>query len=270
MMKKKIILGLAFMMAMLSAPLQAQILSRGDLFGPGAPPPMIGVELGLGLHTQEGQFQADCGCTFPSGSGNGFLGGLLFELPVSYQWTFGLGLKFDLKGYKTSVFVTDTATIYYTANDSVSRGNIDFQRNGTVKETFFTLAPFVRYDFFRNGPFIQAGPGIGFVLTNHFTHTRDLLTSTVTLQDNTQISNVSFENGTRSQVLQDGKIDNALGTRISAILTAGWNIPVGDNAVIAPMFTYDLPFTKVRDDILAQGWKIQSMFFTVGLKYKLE
>src|SRR4051812_43268063 len=107
-MKRKFIVCLGLLIAMFACPLQAQILSRGDLFGPGAPPPMIGVELGLGLHSQTGAFQADCGCTFPDGSGSGFLGGLLFELPVSYQWTFGIGLKFDLKNYKTSVFVRDT------------------------------------------------------------------------------------------------------------------------------------------------------------------
>ena len=70
---------------------------------------MIGVELGLGQHLQNGTFQAECQCEFTSATGNGFLGGLLFELPVSYQWAFGLGVKLDLKG--------DTATTNILCGD---------------------------------------------------------------------------------------------------------------------------------------------------------
>src|SRR5438094_642147 len=63
----------------------AQILSHGDLFGPGAPPPMVGIELGVGKHTQQGTYLAACGCTFQNGSGAGFMGNLVFELPLDYD-----------------------------------------------------------------------------------------------------------------------------------------------------------------------------------------
>src|SRR5438105_433659 len=81
----------------LAPKLGAQILPAGNYFAPGAPPAMIGVELGLGEHTQAGQFQASCGCNFDNGSGSGFLGGLLFDLPLDYDWTVGIAVKFDFK-----------------------------------------------------------------------------------------------------------------------------------------------------------------------------
>ena len=274
MKKNNRIVGFALLLLLAASPLRAQILSRGDLFGPGAPPPMIGVELGLGTHSQNGQFQAICKCEFSGGSGSGFLGGLLFELPVSYEWTFGLGLKFDFKNFTTTTVVHDTAVITYVEKDSIASGPFGFTRNGSVKETFLTIAPFVRYEFFRNGFFLQAGPGIGFLLSSNFTHTRELNSSTIILDNGQTITNVRFENGTRSETLESGKIVNAATTRISALVTAGWDIPVGDNAVIAPMITYDFPFTTVRPNSIgasgATDWKITTLYFSVGLKYKLD
>ncbi len=279
MKRNNCLVGFALLLVMLAAPLRAQILSRGDLFGPGAPPPMIGVELGLGQHTQDGTFQAICKCEFGNGSGIGFLGGLLFELPVSYAWTVGLGVKFDFKTFTTTDLVQDTATV--TINSSVASGSAYIERDGSVKETFLVLAPFLRYEFFRNGPFLQVGPGVDLLLSSNFTHTRVLNSSTITLTtkgsngDSTfTVNNVRFQNGTRSETLENGKIVNAATTRISALATAGWNVVVGDNAVIAPMVTFDLPFTTVRPNSVgpsgAADWKITSLYFSVGLKYKLE
>lgn len=253
----------------------AQILSRGDLFGPGAPPPMIGVELGLGAHQQQGTYQAICHCQFEGGSATGFLGGLLFELPLNYEWTIGLGAKLDFKGLNNTSLVGDTASLRLEGKqDSVLSGTVYLQRTGSVRETFLTLAPFVRYEFYRNGPFVQAGPGISFLLSSNFKHVRELLGSTLTLVDNAgnsaKYNNIHFENGTNTEELENHTIDNVKTLRLGLLLTVGYDIPVGDNSVIAPMLTYDLPLTTVRDNILSKDWKISTIFFSVGLKYKLD
>ena len=274
-MKKKYhIAGFALLLLISAVPLRAQILSRGDLFGPGAPPPMIGIELGVGQHTQNGTFQAICKCEFDNGSGTGFLAGLLFELPINYEWTVGLGVKLDFKTYNSSTLVQDTATITYNNSNNIFDTTLVLQRNGSVKETFLVLAPFIRYELARNGPFVQIGPGIDFLLSSNFTHTRVLNTSSITLPDGTVINDLRFNNGTREEQLESGKIINAAATRISALATAGWNITVGDNAGIAPMITFDFPFTEVRPNSVgssgANNWKITSLYFSAGLKYKLE
>src|SRR5207302_10739436 len=129
--------------------------------------------------------EASCNCQFGSGSGTGFLGGLLFELPIDYEWTIGLGARFDFKKTSSTTNVVDTATVEFTGNgnDSFKEGTVILERDGTVKETFLTLAPFVRYELARNGPFVQIGPGIGFLLSSDFTHTRVLTSSSVTITD---------------------------------------------------------------------------------------
>jgi hypothetical protein len=278
-MKKNIFI-IVFVLSILSPNLRAQIISAGDFLAPGAPPPMIGIEIGLGSHMQMGTFQASCSCEFDNGSGTGFLGGLLFELPLDYEWTIGIGAKIDFKHYSSTTNVSDTATVTFSNSDSAASGYALVERDGSVKETFLTLAPFIRYELARNGPFIQIGPGIEFLLSSDFTHTRVLNSSTITLTDindptkQSTYDNVRFQNGTRQETLQTGSIVNAATTRISAIATVGWNLSIGDRSVLAPMISYDFPFTTVRPDFVgadgASNWKIASLYFSIGLKYKLE
>ncbi|HYM20786.1 MAG TPA: outer membrane beta-barrel protein [Candidatus Kapabacteria bacterium] len=272
-MLKKIIVT-AFFGCICVGSTHAQILSTGDLFGPGAPPPMIGVELGLGSHIQQGTYQASCQCTFSGGSFSGFLGGLLFELPLDYEWTIGMGLKFDFKGLNNSTIVKDNTAIEVLAgsSDSVVYVNgLAYNRIGTVRETFFSIDPFVRYEFYRNGPFVQAGPGVGLVVASSFKHTRELLNTTVIDNNGNPIPNVHFSDGTTSETLEnDTKISNINSLQLTIQAAVGYNIAVGDNAVVAPMLTYSLPITAVRPDILASGWKIQTIYFSAAFKYKID
>jgi hypothetical protein len=255
---------------------QAQLLSRGDLFGPGAPPPMIGVELGLGMHSQMGTYRAACQCEFTDGSQSGFLGGLLFELPLSYEWTVGLGAKFDFGGLNNSTLISDTATIRFdNPLDSVAYGIIKFQRLGTVRMTTLILNPFVKYEFYRGGPFVQLGPGLGFVLSSSFVHNRELPSSTVTVVDprsgaTSTLSGVTFENGSNKEELEnDNPITGLTSMQLSIMLTAGFDLPVGENSVVAPMVTYSLPLSKIRETN-ATDWKISTLYISLGLKYKLD
>jgi hypothetical protein len=137
-----------------------------------------------------------------------------------------------------------------------------------VKMTYLTVAPFVQYQFFRLGPFIQAGLGVSFLLSNHFTHQRELITTSVKLPDGSTVPNVRFENGTMDEILQDGPITNVNSLRLGALLGVGYDISLSDRAVIAPMFTYDLPLNVIRST-LATNWKISSLFGSIELKYKL-
>lgn len=249
-----------------------QILSRGDFFGPGAPPARAGVELGLGLQTQSGSFLADCRCEFPDGKGSGFLANLVFELPVNYELAFSLKAGISFFHTIGDVPINDTATIVFSSPvDSITFGTIKFNRNGDVKATYFMLTPGVRYQFFRGGPFVSVGAGIGFLLSSHFTHKRELTSSTITLiNDGSTLDNVRFGNGTREEVLQDGKIENAVTTRFSVIFGGGYDIPVSEKAILAPMVQYELPFTQIRNDSFSKNWKISQLMLMVGLKYILE
>lgn len=254
----------------------AQIISHGDLFGPGAPPPLVGVELGFGNHQQSGTFQAACRCEFDQGTGTGFMGSLLFELPLSYEWVVGFKGGIDFKNTSGTVPVSDTATIQFQKNDSVATGVIGFNRIGQVKVTYLSLTPFVQYQFFRLGPFIQVGVDVELAMSSHFTHTRELTTSTVQLHDKNgnpigqPLTNVRFTNGTMDETLQDGTITDLNSMQLGALLTVGYDISLTERSVVAPMISYEFPFTVMRNNgDLANNWKISTLYASIGLKYKL-
>jgi hypothetical protein len=272
-MQKRIIFSVlvAVMGVLTFAPeLQAQIISRGNFFGPGALPARAGVELGLGLHRQEGTFDAACGCTFSDGKGTGFIGDLVFELPLDYDWAISLKAGIHALGHTSDQLLTDKATIRYQPNDMVDTGTIKFNRHGEVKATYFTVTPGIRYQFMRGGLFLQLGAGIGFLMSSSFTHTRQLTSTDVVLQNGTVVHDVTFENGTLEETLQDGAIQGVKSTRFSALLGGGYDISVTDKAILTPMIVYDFPFTTMSDDPSADGWKISSLQLLVGLKYVLE
>ena len=248
----------------------AQILSRGDFFGPGAPPARAGVELGLGLQTQSGVYNAQCNCAFSDGKGSGFLGDFVFELPVSYDWAISFKAGIFLFHNSGDLLITDEASVRYEPGDSVATVKLNLNRHIDVKATYLMLMPGIRYQFFRGGPFVSAHAGIGFLLSSHFTQLRELTSSTVTLLDGTKLDNVRFENGTREETLQDGKLENAVTTRFSAMIGAGYDLPVSDKALLTPMVQFELPFTKISNDPLALNWKISQIMLMVGLKYILE
>jgi hypothetical protein len=274
-MRKTVLIGMAAFLGISAVPGFAQILSRGDLFGPGALPPTVGVELGLGLHREQGNFQAICNCTFEDGTGSGLLAALTFNLPLDYEWSIGLKAGIDFKNFATEAFIVDITSIRYESNDSVGQGRIRYRRDGDVSATYLTVAPAVKYQFFRGGPFVQAAAGISFLMSSKFVHKRELTSTTAELLDSSgtvlgQITDVTFQKtGTREETLEDGEITNVKGLRLGILLTGGYDIPISDKAILSPMLTYDLPLSTVRDD-RAEDWKISSLLLSVGLKYLLD
>ncbi len=257
-------------LTLLTSVAQGQILSRGDLFGPGAPPARAGVELGVGLNRQEGTFLAACNCEFADGKGTGFIANLVFELPLSYDWAISFKAGINAMSTTSDVLIAERASIRIEPGDVLDTGTVKFNRNGAVNITYLTLAPGVKYQFFRGGPFIQLSAGIGFLMSSKFVHHRELASSQVVLDDGRVFDGVTFESGTLEETLEDGEIKDVEKLRISALIAAGYDIPLSDKALISPMIGYDFPFNTIRSNATATDWKISSLQLMVGLKYILE
>ena len=246
----------------------AQILSSGNLFGPGAPSPMLGIELGFGEHQQMGTFDCDCGSSFGQGSGTGFLGSLLFELPLDYEWTIGFKGGIDFKNLSSTIGVNDTAIFDNPYRQTDTIASLAINRNAYVKTTYINLTPYVQYQFFRMGPFVQAGVDVGLLVANHFSQQRQLTNTTVKIGDSTY-NDIRFRStGTTEETIQDSSISYVNKLRLGLVLSAGYNISVSDRSILSPMLTYDFPLTTIRN-VAANGWKIGSLYATVVLKFML-
>jgi hypothetical protein len=251
----------------------AQLFSRGDLFGPGALPPMFSIEGGFGQHVQSGTFDCDCGATFEGQSANGFLANLMYELPLDYSWVIGLKGGIDFKGLKGSQVKNETVVVTVAPkDDTLLIRNVNIDRTDKVDLTYLGFSPFIKYQFSRVGPFVQVGPNIQFLVSSHILHQRELISPflvNVGTPENPEMIPIKFNNGERTETLQDEELTTANGTRISLQITGGWEFELSEHSLIAPMVTYEMPFTTVRDD-LANDWKINSIFGSVAIKFRLD
>lgn len=248
---------------------QAQLFSRGDLFGPGALPPMFSIEAGFGQHVQGGSFDCDCGATFSGQSANGFLANLMYELPLDYTWVLGLKGGIDFKGLKGSTLKQEDIVVTFAdRQDSLTVRNATLDRTDVVDLTYVGFSPFLKYQFSRVGPYVQLGPNIQFLVSSHILHRRELLAPFTIEREGQQIP-IKFNNGERFEILQDEELTTANGTRISLQVTGGWDFELSEHSLISPMITYELPFTTVRDD-LADNWKITSLYGSVAIKFRMD
>jgi len=249
----------------------AQILSRGDLFGPGAPPPMAGVMVALGQHSQQGTFNANCGCTFENGSGSGFLGMAFFELPLDYEWAVGLMVGPDFKKYSTNSLLSENAVVQTIQNSKevVDTLSLQVQRVGDIKATYLSFLPYVQYQFFRMGPFLQGGINVGYLMSSHFQQTRELINDSGVLSDGTRVENLRFTNGTKTESLQEQKIADVNKIRLGLVISAGYNLAVSERSVFSPLLSYDFPLTTISNTN-AQNWKIGSLYASAMIKFKLD
>jgi hypothetical protein len=248
---------------------KGQILSRGNLFGPGAPPPMVGIEIGLGQHTEQGNLACDCGANFSGGTGTGLLGNLLFELPLDYDWAIGVKAGIDFKNFSTTGIVNDVVIVEPANTSQYDTVSMNISRVGTIKATYLSFAPYVQYQFFRMGPFVQAGVDFGILIANNLTQDRQLIQNYVTPAGQPTIYNLTFTNGTNEEVIQNGTQTAVNTLRIGLLLSAGYNIAVSERSVFAPLLTYDFPVTSTGNTTLS-NWKIGSLYFSGELKFRLD
>jgi hypothetical protein len=246
----------------------AQIISRGDLFGPGAPPPFVGVFAGLGKHAQQGTFNATCGCTFENGDGNGLLAGAFFELPIDYEWAVGLALGFDAKHTASTVSQPDTA-IVQDDQGNTDLAVLDINRTSSITTKYLMIAPYAQYQFFRMGPFIQAGPSIGVLIGSDYQQNRNLQQTDAVINGQ-QAHNLRFQNGTLTQPIDASQpIPDVSGLRLGLLVSAGYNIQVSERSVFSPLLTYDFPLTVISTT-RATGWKIGSLYASAEIKFRLD
>ena len=210
----------------------------------------FGVELGGGRHLQRGSFTAPCGCTFSGGVGDGFMGALYFELPALPGLSAGVKAGVDYKQF-TSAHSWTTGQTYRI--DSNQIGSITLEDNADIRTTYLILEPYARYRLFSTPAFLQVGAGISYLASSHFYQFRQLP------------NGMLFTNGSSTQVVEDGSVQDIRSMRYSAILSAGYDISLL-GMTVAPMITYDLPLTDIRA-VNANGWRIASLYGSVAFRF---
>jgi hypothetical protein len=131
------------------------------------------------------------------------------------------------------------------------------------------IAPYAQYQFFRMGPFIQAGPAIDVLIGSDYNQNRELSQTQAVVNGHTA-NNLRFQNGTLTEPIElPQEIPGVSGLRLGLLLSAGYNIQVSERSVFSPLLTYDFPLTVITNTN-ASGWKIGSIYASAELKFRLD
>ncbi|MDP4286920.1 MAG: hypothetical protein Q8922_03200 [Bacteroidota bacterium] len=227
----------------------------------------IGFEFGVGRDTQSGEVDAACGCSFADGSGTGFRGAVSYEAPLFFGIRGGVKSGLEFKRTHGSIAITEPAIIQASGSGTDTVMQMPINRVLDVSITYITFMPYLSY-FIPGIPlFLQLGTTVSDLQSSTFKETRQLATTSLTVNGHT-IPDMRFQNGATTETLSDGPIQDANKLRVAAQMSIGYYVVDVFGFGVAPMVTYDLPLSTVRD-VTATNWKISSIYGTVMLKFGL-
>lgn len=207
---------------------------------------MVGPYGGLSFNNQGGTFYTDCDCAFTGGAGTSLIGGIVFERLTRSTITWGATLGYDSKGITAGFQEIEGVVQRSPATGREYTVPITFKNTAETNIRLITLMPFVKYHLF-DWLFLRGGPSISYIFSSNITHTKELLTETVTFPTG-EIATVSLP-GTEgtSVVLQNGPIPQLNPLQVGLTVGAGFEFKAGKKFLLAPVAQYTFPFTTISD-----------------------
>ncbi len=193
----------------------------GDLFSQ-----TLSVEVGGGYVSQQGHFEAPCGCTFAQG--NGFEAHLnsgikLFSIS---DLSFGVGPGIEYQRFVDIEVNKDATKPILNGDRQIS------------KLLYISVNPYIYYSWSTINLFLQVSPKIGYLVSKKFEHLS---------------SSTSDEpEGNNSYEMDINHL------RASLFAAVGYNIDMGKYRII-PSVGYELPFSRLRNELSDQNWKASSI-----------
>jgi len=220
---------------------------------PPFPAPKLGVEGGIGINQQQGEYASNCGCTFPSGNGSGFILDAIGERFLGYQLSlvgrFGVLLK-----NTSSSLMTDTNQTSLQ-NGAIVKQTVPFTEQASVKLTYIAFTPTIRYYILTDRLFAEVGPSFGFLLSSNLNATEQVSQSGYT-----------FTDGSTERQIQNGSITNGSTFNMSLFGGIGYTFQLKGRLAFSPEVFFMLPLTSVQD---GSNWKIMSYQVTGTLSWTL-
>lgn len=198
---------------------------------------------------------ADCNCTFDNGSDFGYHAGLHLDILVN-RW-FGVRLQGLYEDLSTTYATDRPAEIYVDDGSLVS---ITAQHRAEVDLQYATVSFSALWMTGAGGLYLLSGAGAGFYLDGHILEEEYISDPPGLLYPETRSSRI---------VYRDEKLDANEETEIRALLMlgAGYDLPLGRGAALAPELQLDIPITSVVSG--SPDWRIATLRASFVLRFGL-
>jgi hypothetical protein len=216
---------------------------------------MFGAYGGLSFNNQAGTFTTNCNCEFTGGAGTSLVGGLIFERLTRSTLTWGATLGVDSRSMTASFQEIEGVVQRSPSTSREYTVPVTFKNTAENSIRMVTFVPYVKY-LVTDWLFVRGGPSISYIYSSNITHTKELMSETVTFPTG-EVANVSLPgvDGT-SVVLQDGPIPGINALQFGIAAAAGIEFKVGRRLKLAPLVQYTFPFTTIASG--GEGYSIRA------------
>jgi hypothetical protein len=230
-----------------SDPLRARVLLVYD---------QVGVFGGLSNNAQGGTFTTACDCAFTGGGGTALTGGVIYERLTRSRLTWGAMLAYENRSMEARFQEIEGLVQRSPTTGREYNVPVTFRNIGETSLSYFTLTPFIKYDIF-DAILLRIGPALSYIVSSNITHTKQLVSETVTLPGG-EVATVRLpgQEGT-SVVLENGPVPQLNSLQISASAAVGAEIRLSKKVFLSPLIQYVQPFTTISGR--GDGFTVRSL-----------
>ncbi|MCK5742779.1 MAG: hypothetical protein KAH48_11210 [Chlorobi bacterium] len=221
---------------------------------PGTDKNHFGIYGGVNFNYHNADFQQlegipSCCPSYLNGSGIAASGGILFEIPITTSWKYGIRLGYNI--LSADFLRSESTQIVGNGIDLNSR--IDYTLDATISAS--GIENTVIFKASRNFS-LSAGARIDYVLSSKFAQAETIADPNGLFSDS----------GSVTRNVYSGKIPDANQFYVSAVIRMSYDIELNKRISIVPELTYSVSFTDVAKDI---DWRANSVIIGVALKWSM-
>lgn len=229
----------------------------------------LGFYIGLGQNFQAGKIYPECiDCSFEKGNKFGFTTGALYEYRLSSLFFLGSAIEYNYLGINAFFSEIEAVPIEIPINNDsyyTEIANIRFQHEANVNIHQLSLIPYLKFKPF-DFVFLRLGIGLGYNISNTFTHQKTLDQNSYTLS-NGEIISLRVPNSDKNTIIEDGKIAQENPFQIYLNTAIGFNLNLSDKLTFSPIFSYSNAFTNISDK--GDNPKIHNWRILLELRYDI-
>ena len=227
---------------------------------------MWGAYVGPSFNSQGGTFTTDCDCEFTGGASTGIAIGGMFEKLTRSGLQWGVMAGYENRSIEGRFREIEGVVQRAPSNGQAYTVPIEFLNVGSLSLHYLTATPYVKYTVF-NALFARAGAGLSYIFSNNLTHTKSLVSDSVTFPNGERAS-VSIPGEPDGEVvLQDGPIPEVNALQISLTAAVGAELRLSKRMFLSPVLQYSYPFTVISGG--GEGYSVRAFQLLVEARFIL-
>lgn len=229
-------------------------------------PEDIGLLLGVGFNQQSGVFTSSCECPFTEGAESGFLIGAFYQKDFARTFSWGVRLTYEQRNLTAKFLEYETLQLSDPRTQQVFETDVRFRHEANADFNIFAITPYLQW-----APakfvYFQFGLSPHFLSGASIKHVKEIAQRTVRGPGGQILVPRIGDPPSSSALIDEGDFPELNSFQFAATGSVGFQISLGGDMALLPMFQYVLPFTTLSEN--GEDFKISSGQLLLGITKQL-